>query len=214
MVSGGRVAYSFEHDLVHEAVDGMLSAERSMLLHRALGAALERRLGNNWRQREDLFPVLAHHFAHSGQPEKAATHLRLAGDQARRAFAHEQAARYYAELVACLDELRREGEAADTRRNLAEELAHIGRYTEAVETLAQAGDIYQARRRRVPSDGRCRHRFRPHHPRAVSAGLAELLPIVENLSVSRPGEHEAATTLLAGDPSLATRDARAPLLYG
>jgi transcriptional regulator with XRE-family HTH domain/tetratricopeptide (TPR) repeat protein len=196
MVSGGRVAYSFEHDLVHEAVDGMLSAERTMLLHRALGAALERRLGDNWRQREDLFPVLAHHFAHSGQPEKAATHLRLAGDQARRAFAHEQAARYYAELVACLDELAREGAAADARRNLAEELAHIGRYTEAVETLAQAGDIYQAlgdveSLAMVVADIASAHTNRG----AVSAGLAELLPIVENLSVSRPGEHEAATTL-------------------
>jgi tetratricopeptide (TPR) repeat protein len=160
-----------------------------MLLNRAMGEALERRLGEHWRQLEDLYPRLAYHFARSGLPEKAATHLRLAGDQARRMYAHQQAAAYYDDLVACLDELRRARDAAEARSDLAEELAHNGSTAEALDALARAGDTY-----RMLGDVESlalvvSHIASAHANRGrVDAGLAELLPIVEGTAHPRPDE--------------------------
>ena len=191
--------YRFFHEVIRDVVEASLSAARQTVLHRRVAAALEQTL----RRREEtghvsdrLLAQVAYHFARADAPEQAARYLRRAGDQARRVYAHQEAAQYYQELIACLDRLQMRREAAQARKDLAVELAHIGRYTEAVETLAQAGDFYQAlgdieSLAMVVADIASAHTNRG----AVSAGLAELLPIVENLSVSRPGEHEAATTL-------------------
>jgi predicted ATPase/DNA-binding XRE family transcriptional regulator len=191
--------YRFFHDVIRDVVEADLSAARQTVLHRRVAAALEQVLRRNEEAghvSDRLLAQVAYHFARADAPEQAARYLRRAGDQARRVYAHQEAAQYYQELIACLDRLQMRREAAQARKDLAVELAHIGRYTEAVETLAQAGDIYQAlgdieSLAMVVADIASAHTNRG----AVSAGLAELLPIVENLSVSRPGEHEAATTL-------------------
>ena len=187
MDNAGCVNYRFVHELLREAVDCMLVAPRRMKLHRALGAALERRLGEHSRLREDLVPWLAYHAKRAGEPEKAANYLRLAGDQARRMYAHQQAASYYAELVTFLDELQRDREAAEAQRDLADELAQLGRYAEALEALARAGDIYRMLDD-VESLALVTAEIASAHAKrgTVSAGLAELLPMVEGAALERP----------------------------
>jgi transcriptional regulator with XRE-family HTH domain/tetratricopeptide (TPR) repeat protein len=194
--------YWFAHDLIRDVVEGDLSVGRQTLLHRRVAAALEQRLqqggaaGQANHVNDRTLAQVAYHYARADMLDQEARYLRLAGDHARRVYAHREAAQHYQELIACLDRLQMRREAAQARKDLAVEFAHIGRYTEAVETLAQAGVIYQAlgdveSLAMVVADIASAHTNRG----AVSAGLAELLPIVENLSVSRPGEHEAATTL-------------------
>ena len=194
--------YWFAHDLIRDVVEADLSVGRQTLLHSRVAAALEQRLqqsgaaGQANHVTDRTLAQVAYHYARADMPDQEARYLRLAGDHARRVYAHQEAAQHYQELIACLDRLQMRREAAQARKDLAVEFAHIGRYTEAVETLAQAGDIYQAlgdveSLAMVVADIASAHTNRG----AVSAGLAELLPIVENLSVSRPGEHEAATTL-------------------
>jgi predicted ATPase len=187
----GIVVYRFTHELLREAVevDEELDAGQRMHLHRGLGAALERRLSDYWRQREDLYPWLAYHFARSGQPEQAARYLRIAGDQARRMYAHQQAARYYAELVTFLDELRHEREAADARRDMADELAHMGRYAEAVDVLARASGAYRKLRDMESVALAAADIASAHINRGTrDAGLAEFVPIVAEIGIWRPDE--------------------------
>lgn len=192
------VGYRFAHELLREVVDADLNPGRRMLLHRVLGAALERQVGENWREREDVVPRLAYHFAHSGQPEKAAEHLRRAGDQARRMYAHRQAAVCYTQLVTLLDDLRREREAALARRDLADELAHLGRYAEALEALSRAAQTCR-NLGDIGSLAMLTAAIASIHARrgTVDAGLAELRPLVERLEHAGGVPPQARAGLLA-----------------
>jgi len=141
--NGGRVTYRYVHDLLREAVDGDLSAGRRRVLHQGLGEALERRIGKQGGRSGDSIPRIAQHFARAGDQEKAATYLRQAGDRARAANAHGEAARGYEQLAADLDELGRPREAADARRDQGAELAHAGRFAEALKAFQAAERTYR-----------------------------------------------------------------------
>jgi tetratricopeptide (TPR) repeat protein len=140
----GRVTYRCAHDLLREAVVSDLRPGRRALLHKGLGEALEHRLEGCGSRRDALIPRIAYHFASTAEHEKAALYLRQAGDQARKTYAHQEATRSYRGVAAHLDALGRERDAADVRQDLAAELAHRGRYAEALAALERAEAAYRA----------------------------------------------------------------------
>jgi serine/threonine protein kinase/tetratricopeptide (TPR) repeat protein len=88
---GGRLA--FTHDKIREFVDAELPDEDRRRLHRAAGAALERR----WAGSPELplyFGELAHHFQGAGDAAKAMDYFGRAGEQALATSAYEDAITY------------------------------------------------------------------------------------------------------------------------
>lgn len=142
----GQERYRFAHDVVRDVVEASLSAGRQMVLHRRVAVALEQHLrdAGAGRPNSRALSQLAFHYAHANVPEQAALYLRQAGDYARTVFAHEEAAQDYQELVRCLDRLGQSREAARARRDLAVELARVGRFRDAVVPLDQAEQICRA----------------------------------------------------------------------
>jgi tetratricopeptide (TPR) repeat protein len=143
--------YRFAHDLIRDVVEADLSAGRQTFLHRRVAVALEQRLqhgtaaGQANQQvnhvNDRALAQVAYHYARADAPEQEARYLRLAGDHARRVYAHQEAAQHYQGLIACLDRLQMRREAAQARKDLAVELARVGRFSEAVTPLDEAEQI-------------------------------------------------------------------------
>lgn len=159
--------YAFRHPILHEvAYETLLFAQRRRL-HGAIGAALESRTAGDPSAELDL---LAYHFARSEQEDKAVHYLLLAGDKARREYAHQMALEYYRQglqRVAPEDRARRYdllagqeriynllGDRSDQERGLvemrrlADELADPCRQAEALNRWARmrvdTGDFQEA----------------------------------------------------------------------
>ena len=85
------VEYLFKHALTQEVAYGTVLQERRKELHERTGQALEALYADNT---EEHAGALAHHYQHSGNAEKAVVYLHLAGQQAVRRSAHEEAIRH------------------------------------------------------------------------------------------------------------------------
>jgi ABC-type oligopeptide transport system substrate-binding subunit/class 3 adenylate cyclase len=93
--------YMFKHHLTQEAAyNGLLKAERRAT-HQQVAEALERLFPERI---EELVGLLAHHWERAGNREKAVAYLLKAGDQARVAYAHEEAIDHYQRALALLEE--------------------------------------------------------------------------------------------------------------
>ncbi|HOU12907.1 MAG TPA: AAA family ATPase, partial [Anaerolineae bacterium] len=80
--------WDLAHDKIRAALYQSVPAPLRHLLHARLAAALE-------RLHPEEIALLAYHFDRAQQPELAARYMLLAGDQARLAYAHEQAIAFY-----------------------------------------------------------------------------------------------------------------------
>ncbi len=109
--------YQFPHDLIRETVAHDLSAARRIVLHRAVGDALET-LDAAARRPEEL----AYHFAQAGEHARALPYALLAGDQAESGLC------------------ARRGRWSTTARRCeaARELGDPAREAEALEKLGKA----------------------------------------------------------------------------
>jgi len=88
--------YIFKHELTREAAyAGLLKKERR-LFHRQVAEALERLFPE---RNEEWAGLLAHHWERAEEPAKATAYLLRAGDQARLAYAHEEALRHYSTAI-------------------------------------------------------------------------------------------------------------------
>ena len=86
------LSYIFKHALTQDAAYGTLLKTRRAQLHREVAEAIERL----WPERaEDNAAVLALHFERAGLDDKALSYAAVAGDAARRAFAHTEALDFY-----------------------------------------------------------------------------------------------------------------------
>jgi ABC-type oligopeptide transport system substrate-binding subunit/class 3 adenylate cyclase/ribosomal protein L40E len=84
--------YIFKHHLTQEAAyNGLLKKERR-LFHRQVAEAFEDLFPDRI---EELLGILAYHWEHAEETEKATEFLLRAGDQARIAYAHQEAVDYY-----------------------------------------------------------------------------------------------------------------------
>jgi ABC-type oligopeptide transport system substrate-binding subunit/class 3 adenylate cyclase len=89
--------YIFKHELTREAAyNGLLKKERRVF-HRQVAQALEQLFPERI---EEQLALLAYHWEQAGNAEKATAYLLRAGDQARLAYAHQEAIdRYQRALV-------------------------------------------------------------------------------------------------------------------
>jgi ABC-type oligopeptide transport system substrate-binding subunit len=104
--------YIFKHQLTREAAyNGLLKRERRVF-HRRVAEALE---GLFPERMEEQVGLLAHHWERAGEAGKATEYLLRAGDQARLAYAHQEAIDYYRRA---LKFLREQGEYERAARTL------------------------------------------------------------------------------------------------
>ena len=107
--------YIFKHQLTQEAAyNGLLKKERRVF-HQQVAEALERLFPDRV---EEQVGLLAHHWERAEEPEKATEYLSRAGDQARLAYAHEEAIDYYRRALAFLKEQGEHERAARTLMKL------------------------------------------------------------------------------------------------
>ncbi len=165
----GETGHSFRHDLLREAVYGMLPEADRVAGHRLAGKWL--------REQGERDPaVLAEHFAGGGAAEqavawfekaaekalaelghegevaalrRAATYCRRAGETAAKAYANENAILFF-ERAAALFDLLDPVEAARTRIELSKVREHVGQREEAIrdvergrETIAGVEGVQQ-----------------------------------------------------------------------
>jgi len=84
--------YMFKHELTRDAAyNGLLKRERRMF-HRQVAEALERLFPGRL---EEQLGLLAYHWEQAEVPDKATEYLQRAGDQARNAYAHQEAIDFY-----------------------------------------------------------------------------------------------------------------------
>ena len=94
------VEYTFKHALTQEvAYDSMLT-ERRKQLHGRAAKAIEALFAD---QLDDHLQRFAHHYSRSGNAGKAIHYLRIAGEQAARRCAHEEAASMFNSALEMLD---------------------------------------------------------------------------------------------------------------
>lgn len=84
--------FEFSHVLIASVLRDEMSTPRRRNVHRRIVTALEKAQPNN-------FSLLAYHAREATENETAITYLHTAGDQAMRAFAHEDAIRFYSEAL-------------------------------------------------------------------------------------------------------------------
>ncbi len=123
--SGEGDSYAFPHALMQEALYEAVISRRRRLLHRRAAAALERKPSGRIPTRLD---ELAYHFRLGGEHERAYEYARLAGDEAVRLRAWDDAAAHYEHALASLESLEDDGSrAAELLELLADVAWHQSR---------------------------------------------------------------------------------------
>ena len=98
---GAEPTFAFRHVITQEVAYNVMLPAQSKQLHRSLAEWYERTYA------DDLSPYhafLAHHWRQAGQPAQAVEQLALAGAQALRTFANEEAVAFFAGALALADE--------------------------------------------------------------------------------------------------------------
>jgi predicted ATPase/class 3 adenylate cyclase len=104
------VSYAFTHMLVRATLYDALNSERRARMHQRVGTALEQLTVDGPGQRID---ELARHWlaaGKSGDPAKAISYARQAGDKSLAGLAFEQAAKYYDQALSLLVHSNRDAE--------------------------------------------------------------------------------------------------------
>jgi predicted ATPase/class 3 adenylate cyclase/regulation of enolase protein 1 (concanavalin A-like superfamily) len=131
--------YIFKHELTREAAyNGLLKRERTAD-HRQVAEALERLFPE---QVDEQAALLAHHWERAEEPDKASDYLLRAGEQARLAYASQEAAVCFRRALVVMDQLPPNECLQRLRmaalRGLAEAYLHTGKLIEAEALLREA----------------------------------------------------------------------------
>jgi DNA-binding CsgD family transcriptional regulator len=104
--SGQFGTFTFSHDTIRACLYDEVSSSRRTHLHTLIGRRLELRLD---RSDAHQLAEMVYHFARSGDREQGATYSQLAAEQARRAYAPQEAVGHYrtALLLVTEHDLRR-----------------------------------------------------------------------------------------------------------
>lgn len=105
--------YRFRHNLFQHYLYQRLDETERAYLHEEVGTVLEDLYGE---QREKIAVQLARHFELAGFIEKAVAYLRLAGEQARRLSAYQEALAHFSQALTLLETL--EPTAARTQQEI------------------------------------------------------------------------------------------------
>lgn len=139
--------YIFKHVLTQEVAYSTLLHERRKEFHRKVGEAIENLFPGRL---EEFYGLLAHHYTQAEDPEKALEYLIKAGDQAKTAYANQEALVYYQQAYDLLKDSKEREEqkkAADLLASLgdlhwilAEAQEALARYEEAKSLYERLGD--------------------------------------------------------------------------
>jgi len=134
--------FTFSHDTIRACLYDEVSSARRTRLHTLIGRKLELRLDHSDAHQ---LAELAFHFARSGDRELGATYSQLAAEQARRAYAPQEAMGHYRTallLVADHDPRRGEWlqELGETALLAATPLDAIGAFQAAQDWWLRAGN--------------------------------------------------------------------------
>ncbi len=91
------IEYIFKHVLIQETAYHSLLLQRRREIHRRIGECIEELFADRL---EEYYGLLAHHYSQAEIPERALRYLLAAGDQARLAYAHEEALDLYQRALA------------------------------------------------------------------------------------------------------------------
>jgi ABC-type oligopeptide transport system substrate-binding subunit/class 3 adenylate cyclase len=104
--------YIFKHALTQEVAYNSLLLKRRKEIHEEIGKGIEALYLDRL---EEQYELLAYHYSHSGNTDKAVEYLSQAGDRARGLYAHQEAIDYYQRALAFL---KKQGEHEQAARML------------------------------------------------------------------------------------------------
>ena len=132
---GAAPEYRFRHGLVQEVAYGTLVETRRCELHLRVGEAL---VELHRDSQEEVYALLARHFAEADEPTRALEYLLKAGDAARAAYANEEAIELYRRALTFMERAGDEARARQTLLRIA--LTHhlAFDYTAASEAFGEA----------------------------------------------------------------------------
>lgn len=180
----GRDAYAFNHGLTQQALYAELSTRRKKRLHLAAGKTLERLSPTGSRVHPNRWAELAWHFLEGDDAAQALPYALRAGDQAEEVFAHGEAERHYrtASELAC--ELGDTGRKAEALEKLADVLAIVARYDEALELLEQSAQLHRQAGNEDRERSAIAQMGHVHFARGTpEEGITLLQPLVDSLDL-------------------------------
>jgi class 3 adenylate cyclase/predicted ATPase len=130
--------YQFAHQLFQQFLYNDLGNGERQLLHNEVAAALEELYAEH---AASIAVQLARHYSQAGRGEQASRYYELAGDDAMRSFAWEEAQRHYRaglDHASAHDILRR----ADLHMRLGETQSSQGEFISALENFTLARELY------------------------------------------------------------------------
>ena len=131
--------YEFRHALIQEAAYHEILKEDRVLLHRAIGEAMERLHADDGDQLAAEFAAeLAFHFRRAGQGEKAVTYLMRSADLAAARFANDEALAALAEALELVGE--DDSRTCDVYERMGDVCLLTGRHHDALEAFLLASE--------------------------------------------------------------------------
>ena len=118
------LAYLFKHVITQETAYSLLPFAQRRELHRTVAGWIERREGSDLAP---YYPLLAHHWGRAEDRAKAIDYLELAGEQALRQSAYQEAVGFFTEALR-LDAAGEEGGDRSRRARWERQVgdAHLG----------------------------------------------------------------------------------------
>lgn len=177
--------FRFRHTMVRKALYDSMPARARLRLHHRIAEVIEARLHGEQR---DHVSELAYHFEQVGDIEKTLRYSLLAGEQAERATAWEEAVRQYER---CLNLVGSDETSRDTRD--ADLLVAIGRCSRNANDFRTAWRCFMRAIARFEGAG---------DGRSVAATTLEALRIAAPPERAAALAHRALTALGDDDPNL------------
>ncbi|MDY7077850.1 MAG: tetratricopeptide repeat protein [Chloroflexota bacterium] len=161
--------YGFKQAMIRDVAYESLLVRDRRVYHGLLGDQMESLYPGP--RREEVYELLAHHYRHSDDQEKALVYLIKAGDKARAAYANPEAISLYRQAESLAEQLERPDDRAATAEGLGDVLFHIGEYDEALACYERALDIRSEATQRADLHRRIGmvHEKRGEYERALSA---------------------------------------------
>ncbi len=135
-----RPEYRFKHSLIQEAAYRTILTPQRRSIHRQAAEWLEREYAGH---AEEVTGLLAHHWLHAADEDKAIAYLTRAGDKARLEYALDEAIGYYEELLPLLERRGRRQQVALVLLKLALALHTSLRFGEANATYQKAFEYWE-----------------------------------------------------------------------
>ena len=201
--------YLFKHALTQEAAYASVVGEHRRFLHRRVAEHLEQSLGDS---AEEQNAILAHHWLHAEDPEKALHYALQAAERARRLYACSETVTHYWQVLGLLNRLpptaaRQRTRAASVlellltpgwRRSEADETEGFAQLKAAIEWARDSGEVAILARLEA-YEGNLRHDEAPLQRalrQAEALGDARVLGFVEDYYAGYLGQEGRCETSL------------------